>query len=76
MKAVVQRADPSKDYKVIEDIWGSSLDHSNIRFLEVKGEKLPIRFPQSKIIIDATIKGPKELFERPEIPPSGRDLEE
>ena len=76
MKAVVQRADPSKDYKVIEDVWGSSLDHSNIRFLEVKGEKLPIRFPQSKIIIDATIKGPKELFERPEIPSSGRELEE
>ena len=68
MKAVVQRADPSRDYVVIPNIWGSSLDHSNVRFLEVKGESLPIRFPQSKIIIDATIKGPKELFERPEIP--------
>ncbi len=76
MKAVVQRADPSLDYKVITDIWGSSLDHSNIRFLESRGEKVPFTFPQSKIIIDATIKGPKELFERPEIPPSGHKLEE
>ncbi|RLG49414.1 MAG: hypothetical protein DRN90_01765 [Thermoproteota archaeon] len=76
MKAVVQRADPSRDYKVIADILGSSLDHSNIRFLTVKGEKVPIEYPRSKIIIDATIKGPKELFERPEIPPSGRKSEE
>ncbi len=68
MRAVVQRADPSRDYKVIPDIWGSSLDHSNIRFMEIDGKMVEVRFPKSKIIIDATIKGPKELFERPEIP--------
>ena len=68
MRAVLQRAHPVMDYKTIEDARGSSLDHSNIRYFLIDGRKSEITLPQCKVIIDATIKGPKELFERAVIP--------
>ncbi len=68
MKAVIQRAHIPDDYKIISGIKGSSLDHSNLRFIEIDSHKRLIRLPQGKLIIDATKKGPKELFEPPSIP--------
>ncbi len=63
-KAVLQRANPSTDFHIVEGIRGSSLDHSNLR---LEGEKV-VELPPSKVIIDATIKGPKELFKKATIP--------
>ncbi len=68
MKAVVQRAHLPDDYKFISGVKGSSLDHSNLRYVQVDGEIRLIKLPQGKLIIDATKKGPKELFEPPVIP--------
>ncbi len=68
MRAVLQRAHIPDDFKVISGIKGSSLDHSNLREIELDGEKRLIKLPQGKMIIDATVKGPKELTERPRNP--------
>lgn len=63
-KTILQRANPSTDLLIVEGIRGSSLDHSNLR---VEGERV-VELPPSKLIIDATIKGPKELFQKATIP--------
>jgi 2,5-furandicarboxylate decarboxylase 1 len=55
-KAVLERAHPVEDYFVINNIMGSTLDKSVIRF---GGKSLP----PAKIIIDATIKDKREFFE-------------
>ncbi len=68
MRAVLQRAHIPDDFKVISGIKGSSLDHSNLREIELDGEKRVIRLPQGKMIVDATAKGPRELTERPRNP--------
>ncbi|MDK2384328.1 MAG: UbiD family decarboxylase, partial [Candidatus Korarchaeota archaeon] len=68
MRAVLQRAHIPDDFKVISGIKGSSLDHSNLREIELDGKKRLIKLPQGKMIIDATVKGPKELTERPRNP--------
>ncbi|HDM92210.1 MAG TPA: UbiD family decarboxylase [Candidatus Korarchaeota archaeon] len=65
MRAVVQRAYPPKDYVIIENVLGSSLDHCNLRLIEVDGETRTVRLPYAKVIIDATVKGPRELYARP-----------
>ncbi len=56
--AVITRSNPAKDYVIIPRAKGSTLDHS--------GE------PRSKIIIDATIKGERSLFEKGVIPRNSR----
>ena len=43
---------------------GAVIDHSNLR---LEGEKV-VEHPPSKVIIDATIKGPKDLFKKATIP--------
>ena len=68
MRAVNQRAHVPDDYIFIKGARGSTLDHSNVRYLEIDGNKAVVVFPQSKLIIDATIKGPRELYERPRFP--------
>jgi 3-polyprenyl-4-hydroxybenzoate decarboxylase and related decarboxylases len=68
MRAINQRAHVPDDYIFIKGARGSTLDHSNIRYMEINGRQVPVALPQSKLIIDATIKGPKELYERPIIP--------
>ncbi len=68
MKAVLQRAHIPDDYKMISGVKGSSLDHSNLREVLVDGKKRIVRLPQGKMIIDATGKGKRELFERPKNP--------
>ena len=68
MKAVVQRADPARDYHVLRGAMGSTLDHSNLRYEVIGGERVLVEGPRSKLVIDATIKGPRELFEKPVIP--------
>ncbi len=68
MSAVVQRADPASDYHVIRGLMGSTLDHSNVRVMRVDGRKALVELPRSKLVIDATVKGPRDLFERPIIP--------
>ena len=68
MRAVLQRAHVPDDYKVISGIRGSSLDHSNLREVLINGERRILRLPQGKMIIDATVKGPKELVEVPRNP--------
>jgi UbiD family decarboxylase len=68
MRAVNQRAHVPDDYIFIKSARGSTLDHSNIRYMEIDGMQVAVVLPQSKLIIDATIKGPKELYERPIIP--------
>ncbi|RDD54187.1 MAG: UbiD family decarboxylase [Candidatus Korarchaeota archaeon NZ13-K] len=68
MRAVVQRAHIPDDYKMISGIRGSSLDHSNLREIVFDGERRILRLPQGKMIIDATVKGPKELVEIPRNP--------
>ncbi len=68
MRAVLQRAHIPDDFKVISGIKGSSLDHSNLREIELDGERRLIRLPQGKMIVDATVKGPRELTERPRNP--------
>ncbi|MFQ6074591.1 MAG: UbiD family decarboxylase [Candidatus Bathyarchaeia archaeon] len=60
-KAVVERAYVVDDYFVIKNVRGSSLDHSGIR---PDGTRLP----PAKLIIDATIKGERMLFETAKIP--------
>ncbi len=65
MRAVVQRAYPPQDYVIIGNVLGSSLDHCNLRLIEVDGGKKAVRLPYAKVIIDATVKGPRELYERP-----------
>ena len=65
MRAVVQRTYPPRDFIVIGNILGSSLDHSNLALVEIDGEARRVRLPYAKMIIDATIKGPRELYERP-----------
>lgn len=52
--AVINRANPAKDYLIIPRAKGSTLDHSGL--------------PRSKIIIDATIKGDEKLFRKATIP--------
>ncbi len=52
--AVITRAHPKRDVLVVPRAKGSTLDQSGV--------------PRAKIIIDATKKEPKELFERAEIP--------
>ena len=69
MRAVVQRADPARDYHVLRGAMSSTLDHSNMRYELIDGKKVLVEGPRSKLVIDATIKGPKELFEKPIIPP-------
>ncbi len=68
MRAVLQRAHIPEDFKSIPGIKGSSLDHSNLREVEVDGETRIIRLPQGKMIVDATIKGPRDLVEKPTNP--------
>ncbi len=68
MKAVVQRAHLPDDYKFISGVKGSSLDHSNMRYVEIDGEKRLVKLPLGKQVTDATKKGPEELFEPPTIP--------
>lgn len=68
MRAVIQRAHIPDDYKTISGIRGSSLDHSNLRETSIDGERRVLRLPQGKMIIDATVKGPKELVEIPRNP--------
>ncbi|MCD6244740.1 MAG: UbiD family decarboxylase, partial [Candidatus Korarchaeota archaeon] len=68
MKAVLQRAHIPDDYKMISGVKGSSLDHSNLREVLIDGKKRIVRLPQGKMIIDATGKGKRELFERPKNP--------
>jgi len=58
--AVITRAHPVRDYIVIPRGKGSSLDHTGK--------------PRARIIIDATIKGDKALFERAKIRPSERAI--
>ena len=58
--AVINRANPARDYLIIPRAKGSSLDHS--------GE------PRSKVIIDATIKGNENIFRKANIPVSERAL--
>ncbi|HDI86079.1 MAG TPA: hypothetical protein ENF83_01560, partial [Candidatus Korarchaeota archaeon] len=65
MRAVVQRTYPPRDFIVIGNVLGSSLDHSNLALVEIDGEARRVRLPYAKMIIDATIKGPRELYERP-----------
>ncbi len=60
-KAVIERAHSKGDYYVVENIRGSSLDRSGIR---PDGGRLP----PAKLIIDATIKGERMLFEAAKIP--------
>ena len=60
-KAVLERAHPVEDYFVINNIMGSTLDKSVMRF---GGKSLP----PAKIIIDATIKDKREFFEFGKIP--------
>ena len=59
--AVLTRANPATDYIIIPRSKGSSLDKS--------GD------PRSKVIIDATIKGSKEQFEKGKIPMSDKARE-
>ena len=68
MRAVVQRAHIPDDYKIISGVRGSSLDHSNLREVYLDGERRILRLPQGKMIIDATVKGPRELTEIPRNP--------
>jgi UbiD family decarboxylase len=68
MRAVNQRAHVPDDYIFIKGARGSTLDHSNVRYMEMDGNKVAVVFPQSKLIIDATIKGPRELYEKPSFP--------
>ncbi len=68
MRAVVQRAHIPDDYKMISGLRGSSLDHSNLREVYLDGERRILRLPQGKMIIDATVKGPRELTEIPRNP--------
>ncbi|ACB08032.1 UbiD family decarboxylase [Candidatus Korarchaeum cryptofilum] len=68
MRAVVQRAHIPEDYKMISGVRGSSLDHSNLREIYLDGEKRILRLPQGKMIIDATVKGPRDLTEIPRNP--------
>ncbi len=70
-KAIIQRSYPPEDYTIIKGARGSSLDHSNIR--QVNNQF--IKLPHAKIIIDATVKGKKEAFEKAKIPLK-RKLEE
>ncbi len=65
MRAVNQRAHVPDDYIFIRNARGSSLDRSNLRYLNVGERRLLISLPQSKLIIDATIKGPSDLFKPP-----------
>jgi len=65
MRAVNQRAHVPDDYIFIRNARGSSLDRSNLRYLNVEGRKLLVSLPQSKLIIDATIKGPSDFFKLP-----------
>jgi len=65
MRAVVQRTYPPRDFIVIGNVLGSSLDHSNVQLVEVDGELRRVRLPYAKMIIDATVKGPREPYERP-----------
>lgn len=65
MRAVNQRAHVPDDYIFIKGARGSTLDHSNLRYVEIDGKRVTVALPQSKLIIDATIKGPRELYERP-----------
>jgi len=58
--AVINRANPAKDYLIIPRAKGSTLDHSGL--------------PRSKIIIDATIKGDEKLFRRAVIPISEKAM--
>jgi 2,5-furandicarboxylate decarboxylase 1 len=68
MRAVIQRAHIPDDYKMISGARGSSLDHSNLREIYLDGERRILRLPQGKMIIDATVKGPRELTEIPRNP--------
>lgn len=68
MRAVLQRAHIPDDYKIISGMKGSSLDHSNLREVEIEGEIRLLKLPQGKIIIDATVKGPREYTEKPTNP--------
>lgn len=60
-KAVIERGHVVDDYFVIKNVRGSSLDHSGIR---PDGTRLP----PAKLIIDATIKGERMLFETAKFP--------
>lgn len=73
MRAVLQRAHIPDDYKMISGIRGSSLDHSNLREISIDGERRILRLPQGKMIIDATVKGPRELVEVPRNPYCSRN---
>ena len=69
MKSVNQRAYPPLDYHILSGAMGSTIEHSELRFVDINGLKL-MRLPKSKIIIDATIKGPKKYFSRCGFPES------
>ena len=68
MKAVLQRAYPPMDYHILRNVRGSTIEHSEKRFFEIDGEKKLVKLPKSKVIIDATVKGPKQLFSKCRIP--------
>ncbi len=60
-KAILERAHPVEDFFVLKNIKGSTLDKSGIRSDNIV-------LPPAKIVIDATIKDQRELFERGKIP--------
>jgi len=75
-RAVAQRANPARDIHVIREVRGSSLDRSNLRYVNIGGRRVLIEEPQSKVIVDATCKASRDLFTRPEMPVDKRRLEE
>ncbi len=75
-RAVAQRANPARDIHVIREVRGSSLDRSNLRYVNIGGRRVLVEEAQSKVIVDATCKAPRDLFTKPEVPVDKRRLEE